>query len=108
MIDLGINNLFIEAGNYGYTLKQRNMVKDQKTGEMKESFVTVGYHGTMESTLSAALNEVARARMAAYPENVALETAIGELKILHREFSDLLKKTVGKYEKVSGEENEQA
>jgi hypothetical protein len=44
--------------------------------------------------------------MAAYPENVALETAIGELKILHREFSDLLKKTVGKYERVGGDEGE--
>lgn len=106
MIDLGINDLFIEAGNYGYTLKQRNMVRDKKTNELKETFATVSYHGNLESTLSAALNETARARMAAYPENVALETAIGELKILHREFSDLLKKTVGKYERVGGDEGE--
>lgn len=107
MIDLGINDLFIEAGNYGYTLKQRNMVRDKKTNELKEAFATVSYHGNLESTLSAALNETARARMAAYPENVALETAIGELKILHREFSDLLKKTVGKYERVGGDEGEE-
>lgn len=107
MIDLGINNLFIEVGSYGYTLKQRNMVRDKKTDELKEAFTTVSYHGNLESTLSAALNETARARMAAYPENVVLETAIGELKILHREFSDLLKKTVGKYERVEGDEGEE-
>lgn len=31
MIELGINDLFIEAGSYGYTLKQRKMVKDKQT-----------------------------------------------------------------------------
>lgn len=100
MIDLGINDLFIEAGSYGYTLKQRKMVRDQKTNELKETFVPVSYHGNLEATISAALNETARTRMAAYPENVALEIALGELKILHREFADLLKRTVGKYERV--------
>lgn len=100
MIDLEINDLFIEAGSYGYTLKQRKMVRDQKTNELKKTFVPVSYHGNLEATMTAALNETARARMAAYPENVALETALGELKILHREFADLLKRTVGRYERV--------
>ena len=105
MIDLGINNLFIEAGNYGYTLKQRKMVRNKNTDELKETFVAIGYHGNLEAAISDALNETARERMAAYPENVALETALGELKILHREFADLLKRTVGRYEKVGGSGN---
>ena len=67
---------------------------------MKETFVPVSYHGNLEATINAALSETARARVAAYPENVALEIAVGELKVLHREFTDLLKRTVGQYEKV--------
>ena len=56
MIELGINDLFIEAGNYGYTLKQKKMVKDKQTNELKETYVSLSYHGNLEATLSAALN----------------------------------------------------
>ena len=55
MIDLNINDLYIEAGAYGYTLKQKKMVKDSKTGELKENYVQLSYHGNLEATLTAAL-----------------------------------------------------
>ena len=105
MIELGINNLFIEAGSYGYTLKQRKMVKDKKTGEMKETFVPISYHGNLEATLSAALNETIRQELSDYDGNVELNTALAELKVLHKQFTELLERTVGRYEKVGGSGN---
>lgn len=105
MIDLGINDLFIEAGSYGYTLKQRKMVRDQKTNELKETFVPVSYHGNLEATISAALNETIRQEIADYDGNVELNTALAELKVLHKQFTELLERTVGRYEKVGGSGN---
>lgn len=105
MIDLGINDLFIEAGSYGYTLKQRKMVRDQKTNELKKTFVPVSYHGNLEATISAALNETIRQELSDYDGNVELNTALAELKVLHKQFTELLERTVGRYEKVGGSGN---
>ena len=105
MIELGINDLYVEAGNYGYTLKQKKMVKDSKTGELKETFVSVSYHGNLEATLSAALSETIRQELSDYDGNVELNTALAELKVLHKQFTELLERTVGRYEKVGGSGN---
>lgn len=105
MIDLEINDLFIEAGSYGYTLKQRKMVRDQKTNELKETFVPVSYHGNLEATISAALNETIRQEIAEYDGTLTLGEAVEGLKTMHKQFADLLKQTVGRYEKVGGSGN---
>ena len=105
MIDLNINDLYIEAGAYGYTLKQKKMVKDSKTGELKENYAQLSYHGNLEATLTAALNETIRQELSDYDGNVELNTALAELKVLHKRFAELLERTVGRYEKVGGSGN---
>lgn len=107
MIDLGVNNLYVEAGTYGYTLKKmviRN-VKDKETGEThaKDAYDVISYHGNLESALSAALNETARAKLAAYPEDISLAMAVRDLRNLHFEFMDILKYAVGQHERVGGD-----
>lgn len=105
MIELGINDLYVEAGNYGYTLKQKKMVKNKKTNELKETYVSLSYHGNLEATLSAALSETIRQELSDYDGNVELNTALAELKVLHKQFTELLERTVGRYEKVGGSGN---
>lgn len=103
MIELGINDLYIEAGNYGYTLKQRKWVKDSKNGEMKEAYDAISYHGNLEAVLNAALNETVRDRIAGKDGVVRLAEALAEVRELHRAFTEILQEDVGRYEKVGGD-----
>lgn len=100
MINLGINNMYVEAGPYGYTLKQKRLVKDSKTGEMKDGFDVISYHGNMEAVLSTALNETVRQKISAREGDVSLDEALREMRELHRAFSEILYREVGQYEKA--------
>lgn len=107
MIDLEINNLFVEAGAYGYTLKRKvkRNVKDKTTGEVhaEDAFDNISYHGNLEATLTAALNETVRTRIATYPEDISLAIAIRDLRSLYMEFTELLKCDVGRFERIGGD-----
>lgn len=63
MIDLKINNLYVDPGTYGWTLGQKRMGKDKKTGEMKEVFAPLSYHGELLAAVREAWRITQRDRL---------------------------------------------
>lgn len=63
MIDLKINNLYIEPGLYGWTLHKKRMAKDKKTGEVKEVYDNISYHGELLAAVREAWRTTQRDRL---------------------------------------------
>lgn len=63
MIDLKINNLYIEPGTYGWTLHKKRMVKRKKTGQMEEEDEVLSYHGELLAAVREAWQVTQRDRL---------------------------------------------
>lgn len=84
MIDLKINNLYVEPGTYGWTLGQKRMSKDKKTGEMKEVFAPLSYHGELLAAVREAWRITQRDRLR--EKECDLAYAIEVMKEIQEEF----------------------
>jgi len=84
MIDLEINNLYVEPGTYGWTLGQKRMGKDKKTGEAKEVFTPLSYHGELLAAVREAWRITQRDRLR--EKECDLKAAVEVMAEIQREF----------------------
>lgn len=89
MIDLNINNLYVEPGTYGWTLGQKRMGKDKKTGEVKEIFTPLSYHGELLAAVREAWRVTQRDRLR--EKDCDLSYAIDVMEEIQREFLDQMR-----------------
>lgn len=89
MINLGINNLYVEPSTYGWTLAQACLIR-KKTGEVEGGFKPLSYHGTLEAAVTEAWRITQRDRIAGM-DCIALADAIRIMQQTKDEFVAQLK-----------------
>lgn len=89
MIDLKINNLYIEPGLYGWTLHKKRMAKDKKTGEVKEVYDNISYHGELLAAVREAWRITQRDRLS--ETNCDLLYAVETMKKIQEEFIEQMR-----------------
>ena len=110
MIEL-LNGYYCDVTAYSYNLVRKipgrtvKTIRKDGTVDIRDATEVISYHHDLAAVINAAMREMQKNKLRSYNENISLRSALNEIESIYEVFEELLKATVGKYDKVERKED---